>query len=387
MLQKLFLPLALLSLILAPISSSAQDNNKVTQPAINTTNSQSQVAVSSQTQVKLGVKPLEPFVNVKDGQTTGFSLDLWNSIAKDINITTTETKVYPNVNTLIDGVVNKQSDVGIAGVSITAEREDKIDFSYPMFRSGLSILTTSSTKSGIIPEIFLKISSAIWNYDFAILAISMILISLIPATIIYFVERREKDSFLDTRNIPLGIFLSYCWCCTGIFGQEDRHPATKTGKVFGLIWMVFGVLFLAFFTAQITANLTTDKINGTIHSIDDLKDKKVATLKGTTSSQYLKDNQIDFIEFDTLTDAVTSIDNKETTAVIFDKPALEYYAANNKTNKYTVVGGALTTEDYGIVLPNGSPLRKKVNESLLKMYQSGDYETLRAKWFGKSTAN
>ncbi len=367
------------SLIFFPVVSNAQNQYGNT---FNDFNSQ-----SKQQAVKLAIKPLEPFVIIKDGQYSGFSIELWNAISKNINTFTADTKVFTNVGEIIDSVASNQSDVGIAGISITADRENKVDFSYPMFHSGLSILTSPSTKSGIIPDIFVKIGTAIWNYDFGVLALSMLLISIIPAIIIYFVERRKVDGFLDTRNIFLGIFESYFWCFTGIFGQEDRHPVTKTGKVFGLIWMVLGVLFVAFFTAQVTANLTTDKLNGTIHSIDDIKDKKIATLKGTTSVKYLKDNSIDYLEFENLKDAVDSIDKKETVAVVYDKPALEYFASNNKTNKYEVVGGAFTTEDYGIALPSNSPLRKKINEELLKMYQNGDYETIRAKWFGKGVSN
>lgn len=377
MLHKLFFITSFIYILFASITALAQGTGFSTD-LLNSPNT------TPATSIKLAVKPLAPFVIEDKGQYSGFSIDLWNSIAKNLNINTIETKAYPNVNALIDGVASNQSNVGIAGVSITAERENKIDFSYPMFRSGLSILTTNSTKSSVVPEIFTKIASAVWNYDFAVLALSMVLISLIPATIIYFVERRFKDGFLDTRNVLLGIFLSYCWCFTGIFGQEDRHPATKTGKVFGLVWMVFGVLFLAFFTAQVTANLTTDKLNGSIHGIEDIKGKKVATLKGTTSSQYLKDNSIDFIEYANLDQAVASIDNKDTVAVVYDKPALQYYAANNKNNKYTVISGSVTTEDYGIVLPTSSLLRKPINEQLLKMYQSGEYDSIKTKWFGKA---
>jgi polar amino acid transport system substrate-binding protein len=88
----------------------------------------------------------------------GFSIDLWNSIAKNLNLKTTETIDYQNVNNLIDAAASNKSDVGIAGVSITAERENKVDFSYSMFHSGLSILTTSSTKSNCnsVPEIQLN---------------------------------------------------------------------------------------------------------------------------------------------------------------------------------------------------------------------------------------
>jgi polar amino acid transport system substrate-binding protein len=383
LLTKIFFLTVIVVSLLWPIGLSAQVGYGSTFDDILNT----QIQPKSEQSINLAVKPLEPFVIIKDGQYSGFSIDLWESISKDIGITTKETREFASVKQIIDSVTSNNSDVGIAGISITAERENKVDFSYPMFRSGLSILTTSSTKSGIVPDIFTKIWSAIWNMDFGILALSMVLLSIIPAIVIYFVERRKIDGFLDTRNVFLGVFEAYCWCFSGVFGQQDQHPATKTGKLFGLIWMVFGVLFVSFFTAQVTANLTSDKLTGTIHSIEDIKDKKVATIKGTTSVNYLKENSIDYIGFESLAKAIESIDNKETVAVIYDKPALDFYAKNNKQNKYEVVGGTFTTEDYGIALPTNSPLRKKINEQLLKMYQNGEYEKLREKWFGKSVSN
>jgi polar amino acid transport system substrate-binding protein len=381
-LRKIITVLALFIIACFSVTSSAlssQSNSNTPKTETPSTQAQS---------IRLAVKSLAPFVFEDNGKYTGFSIELWDAISKNLNLETTTVNNNKNVTELIDSVSTNKSDVGIAGVSITAERENKIDFSYPMFRSGLSILTTDSTKSNsIVPPIFGQIGAVIWKYEFLNLVMWMVLLSLIPATLLYLSERRKKDGFLDDENFFRGVFSAYWWAITGIFGQEDRHPATKTGKAFGVVWMIFGVLFLAFFTAQITANLTSDQLNGSIHGIEDLKDKRVASIKGTTSTKYLQVNSIDYIEYDDLNKAVESIDKKETVAVIYDQPALEYYAKTNKSNKYTVVGGAFTVEDYGIVLPNGSPLRKKINEELLKLYQNGEYNKIKEKWFGKAGGN
>jgi ABC-type amino acid transport substrate-binding protein len=38
-------------------------------------------------------------------------------------------------------------------------------------------------------------------------------------------------------------------------------------------------------------------------------------------------------------------------------------------------------EKYGIVVALGSPLRKRINEALLAVYQDGTYEQIHDKWF------
>jgi polar amino acid transport system substrate-binding protein len=40
-------------------------------------------------------------------------------------------------------------------------------------------------------------------------------------------------------------------------------------------------------------------------------------------------------------------------------------------------------EKYGIAVASGSPLRKHINEALLKMYAGGSYDDIYAKWFSQ----
>ena len=41
-------------------------------------------------------------------------------------------------------------------------------------------------------------------------------------------------------------------------------------------------------------------------------------------------------------------------------------------------------ENYGIALPEGSPLREDINRALLALRESGRYDALRIKYFGTS---
>ena len=59
---------------------------------------------------------------------------------------------------------------------------------------------------------------------------------------------------------------------------------------------------------------------------------------------------------------------------------LLYYASHE--GKVQVVGPIFRKENYGIVFPDKSPLRKRVNEALLKLRENGAYDQLYKKWFG-----
>ena len=63
---------------------------------------------------------------------------------------------------------------------------------------------------------------------------------------------------------------------------------------------------------------------------------------------------------------------------------LLYYASHDGKGKVHVVGSIFRKENYGIVFPDKSPLRKRVNEALLKLKENGAYDQLSKKWFGGS---
>jgi len=51
--------------------------------------------------------------------------------------------------------------------------------------------------------------------------------------------------------------------------------------------------------------------------------------------------------------------------------------------KVMVVGKLFELQDYGLALPQGSPLREKFNRAILLLIESDKLEQIRTKWFGK----
>ena len=98
-----------------------------------------QNTVFAQKTLTVAIKPLTPFVMKTSSGLEGYSIDLWNAIASK-NGWKTQFKYLKNVKDVLNAVASQQADVGIAGISITKEREKMVDFSLPMFNSGLQLL-------------------------------------------------------------------------------------------------------------------------------------------------------------------------------------------------------------------------------------------------------
>ena len=75
----------------------------------------------------------------KQGNTyTGFDVDLWAAIAKELKL---QYKLQPmDFNGIIPGLQTKNIDVALAGITIRDDRKKVIDFSDPYYESGLAIL-------------------------------------------------------------------------------------------------------------------------------------------------------------------------------------------------------------------------------------------------------
>jgi polar amino acid transport system substrate-binding protein len=123
------------------------------------------------------------------------------------------------------------------------------------------------------------------------------------------------------------------------------------------------------------------QLQGDISGPDDLPGKTVGSTTGSTAAAYLKSKQAKVLEYQAIGEAFTALEQGKLDAVVFDAPVLLYYAANTGRGKVRVVGPVFKRENYGILFPRGSELRKKINEALLMMREDGSYDTLYNKWF------
>ena len=79
---------------------------------------------------------IEPFSFEKDRARSGYFIELWELISRELK-TDSNFTVVPSANRMVATVKNKQADVAVGALSITADREKSIDFSQPFFESGL----------------------------------------------------------------------------------------------------------------------------------------------------------------------------------------------------------------------------------------------------------
>jgi polar amino acid transport system substrate-binding protein len=329
--------------------------------------------------VRVATRTVPPLVIDEKGKLTGFSIELWNSVAERLKLKTTY-QVQPDVVSILDAVHTGKADLGIAAISITADRDREYDFSLPILDAGLQILVHGSgTASGANPLAgFLRLLVSpvllVW------LGIAALLI-IIPAHIVWWLERDHKDGIIpDKRYIP-GIFHAMWWAASTLATQAEQMPRHWVARALAVLWMFVGVVFVAYYTAQLTASLTVQEIRGAISGPQDLPGKTVGTTRGSTAAAYLEQQNAKVVAFGQIEEAYQALIDGKLEAVVFDAPVLLSYAAHEGSGLVRVVGPVFRKEDYGIVFEANSPLRRRIDAVLLTMREDGSYDQIYDKWF------
>ena len=115
-----------------------------------------------------------PFAKLSTEEPTGFSIDLINAIAEDLNLRVTFAP-QDSFGAMLDAVQTGAVDGAIANISITAARETMMDFSQPIFESGIQILMPRRGKYPVahrwpadprnLHRNFDCLRAAVWRWD------------------------------------------------------------------------------------------------------------------------------------------------------------------------------------------------------------------------------
>lgn len=327
-------------------------------------------------QLRVATREVPPFVFQANGKLAGFSVDLWQAIAAEMK-TGSGFAEHATVPELLAAVKSGRADLGIAAISITAERSTDFDFSQPMFDSGLQILVRDQPGGGSAAETWrLLFSSAVLPF----VGITLLFI-LVPAHVVWWSERRHPRGMLENRAYFPGIFEACWWGASTLATQADQMPRSSFGRVIAVLWMFTSVVFVAYFTATVTSSLTVQQLQGDIKGPEDLPGKQVATTTGSTSALYLKQQNVQVTEFPKIEQAYDALLKGQADAVVFDSPVLLYYAAHEGKGKVDLVGAPFRKESYGIIFPQNSLYRRHVDNALLTLKENGTYQRIYDKWF------
>jgi polar amino acid transport system substrate-binding protein len=300
--------------------------------------------------LRVYTKPIEPFSMEKEGKQVGFSMDLWDRVAREMGVTY-EVKVVPSVGEVVEAVKKNEADIGIAAISITSEREAAIDFSQSFYESGLSILVNSQGDGGSSAAIL----KAFFSLDFLLLCGVLLVLLIVTANLLWLFERRVNAEQFPEPYLK-GVWESAWWAISTILsgGCDAKGPMALGGRIIGAFWMIVSIVLVSYFTASITSIMTVNQLTSEVNGPADLPGRPIATVKGSTAEKYLTLKKSDVKAFPTIDEAYAALTRKDVKAVVYDEPILSYHANKSSGGQMRVVGRLFERQNYGIACPRAA---------------------------------
>ena len=316
-----------------------------------------------------------PFSMVEDGVDAGFSIELLQALSDALNWEFQINRM-DGFSDMLGSVSDGSADLAIANISITSARETLMDFSQPIFESGLQIMIHSDAVR----------TPSLWRAFLApdlLIAIGIAFVMLMGGGMLMWLFERRSQPYFD-RPAKDAWFPSFWWALNLVVngGFEERVPQTLFGRLFGVMLVLSSLFVVSVFVAKITSVMTVEAISGSVNSVNDLYGQRVATIEGSTAAGFLDRREIDYRGFDGLQPLLDAFEAEDVDAVVFDAPILSYYASHEGDENARLAGSVFLRENYGIVFPTGSPLVEEVNQALLALRENGTYDTIYRKWFG-----
>jgi polar amino acid transport system substrate-binding protein len=337
----------------------------VCQPAL------AQRAAPPDRELAIGTMVAPPFaMKGADGNWQGISIELWRKVADDLKLRYRFVEVN-SVSDLIDQTAGGKLDAAVGALTVTAKREQVIDFTPSYFSTGYGIAVPVGGEASWRPVV-----RAMTSFGFLQSILVLVGLALAVGVVVWLFERRHNEEFGGTA--AHGLSSSVWWTTVAMTqrGIGSFGPRTVPGRAVAMFWMVGSIIAVAIFTASITSVLTVKQLRGVVRDVGDLSEVRVGSVGNTAAVEALALMQVRSTQFPSLREALMAVRAGTIDAVVYDRPLLGWLVNQEFRNSIELLDVTFTPQNYAFALTPKFPQRKQVGVSLLETTQSGWWKQL-----------
>lgn len=335
-------------------------------------------AVSGQTLV-VGTKLAPPFVMKSDGGPgyTGLSIQLWEAVADKLDITYRYEQ--HSLKELFGGLEDGHVDIAVAALTVTAQREARVDFAYPFFTTGLAIAVPVE-------------GNAVWSalsrmlsWQFFVAVMTLVAFLFVAGALVWSFERRRNAEEFGG-SVAHGLAEGFWWAAVTMttVGYGDRSPRTPGGRIIGLIWMFTALIVVSSLTAAIATSLTVGQLKTRIHNVGDLPGARVATVQESSAAEELAERGIGYTVYSDIGSALDALGSGRTDAVVYDAPILHHAVLQGHAGSIQVLRATFGRQDYAFALPaHSNEFREALDRAILSYLKTPEWAALKKQYLGK----
>lgn len=317
---------------------------------------------------QIGVSEMPPYcMQDEQGNWSGIAVQLWRQVAEAEQIRY-EWSTFPSSENTMEALVNNEIDLALY-VPIRAEKEDKVDF-LPIYHS--TTLGIAMPKRND----FISIGKGLFTMKFLYVVLSLSALLLVIAIIFWLIERNEnEDDFGGDRTWYEGIGASFWWAGVTLttIGYGDKAPQSFGGRTVAMLWMLISM----FVTATLTASLVS--VFGSENTVSfpgDLQDKKIAVVKESPASDYLKKENLNPQEMDDTAAGLEALNNQEIDYFIHNAGSLQYYKKTHKNFSPSIQTTNKAPQAFAFALASDQVVRDDLQQRIYEKLLSENWQNL-----------
>ncbi|XP_046751513.1 glutamate receptor ionotropic, kainate 2-like [Diprion similis] len=357
-----------------------------------------------------GMLKKSPKKEVGNDMYEGFGIDIIDQLSKLLgfkyifevqtdNVYGSKNTITGEWNGMIKKIMEDKADLAITDLTITADRQEAVDFTMPFMNLGISILFTKPKAEGSSLFSFLMpFSNAVWM---------CLLGTYLVVSLLFFVAGRlcpaewnnpypciEEPEELENQFSLKNAF----WFTIGAIMQQGSEiaPIGISTRMMAGFWWFFTLIIVSSYTANLAVFLVIVSKPQRIKTAADLLNNSYGIKYGAKVSG----STIDF--FKTSNDPVYSAlkdymlknqkevmpgtNDEGVNKVMHEKYAFFMesstikYEAERKCN-LTQINGLLDAKGYGIAMKKNSKYRNALSTGILKLQEMGVLKDLEDKWW------
>jgi ABC-type amino acid transport substrate-binding protein len=331
--------------------------------------------------LRVAVYDVPPYGYVDaDGSIGGVSVDLWRRVAQQ---TEWRFKLIPvsDMETILHGLEQGWFDAAIGAITITPERSERVDFSYPAHRSGVAVAFRKDTGP----------LSALASYGAAAAELSPLILAIlamlvVTGVVMWFLERPRHPAAQGTESSVATLRDGIYWAVVTMttVGYGDKTPKTNWGRMIAIFWMMGSLVLVSLLSTSMVSRLTAERVeSGADVAASDLVGKRLAAAAYSSGAEYLDGLHLQYEKLPNLQQALDSLAHGQSDAVVNSVGALRYFIAKRYANVVQMPQGLLAPAYMAVALPAGSALKKPLDRALMKITAGPEWRSAEEHFFGR----
>jgi ABC-type amino acid transport substrate-binding protein len=363
----------------------------------------SYIGLAQAANITIFTSDFPPFSDDGKGFDIDFStevlIDLFGQFNLSINVQVIQFQDILNRTVTHNSTDPTNFAIGTAGITITASREELVDFSPAYFVSGQRILTHSENT---LDDVIRKVVRNFFIY-FGFLILAIVFLISVATPLAWWLEMQfptagKPPIFIDWeawkdpniekwKKMGYDIWITLQWVSFTLIGTKTGYPSGRATAILHGSLKIVGIAIIVVSTATLANVFNVSTSTTDIENFSDLRGKTVCSVVGSSSESFLQENNNGFsvVAKGSITEMFDSFWTGVCDATVYDFPALqnELLRREDETGnaQAAVVGPVLNEEKYGIALKPGNPFEEQFKRAVIALNNDGDrVAQLRKRW-------